>query len=571
MLGSVNLIADMESRISQIDASQLPVNACQQAEYTHLAAYLPALSGLLSQAPQLFDAAVWFAGVDQPRQFLIQTMDTTELRPTGGFTGQYAAVVTNGGRVQVSSLHDVDRLDYHEWCGSCGHTAPTIYDWWPFPNFGLRDSNLSPDFPTTARLVMGQWQTENIPGYLAQNDAIHLAGSGLDGVIAITPAPPAQILNITGSIAVPQFGETVTGANLITIIHHYQNDPDAIARENAICPATSDGPLGTRRKCFTQLLEKLIIARVRSLSLGQLESIGKLLLQDMQSKEIQIYVTNPQIEAELNTYNYASHLDTQPGQDALMVDQANVSVSKNTPYIAMTMNDNITLDAHGGATHQFTMTFVNNVGNHYVDGFTTFRDYVRIYVPAQAQLRDANGFDTGNPVCWVAPPWHAGEGEPARFAALPACNTGSGFFPDGSLSCPPGAWGPGPRSFDSFGGDGHTDMPVEDTGSPPNLTSDVAGRAMFGGFVVVPNSCTSRLTLTWYVPNVALPSRAVPNGAPAYTLDLERQLSTYINVTIKVTPAASVTDMVNLPVNYHATLTGNQVFIIPRVSARLGR
>ncbi|HEV7127558.1 MAG TPA: hypothetical protein VGN32_08955, partial [Ktedonobacterales bacterium] len=113
--------------------------------------------------------------------------------------------------------------------------------------------------------------------------------------------------------------------------------------------------------------------------------------------------------------------------------------------------------------------------------------------------------------------------------------------------------------------------PVEDTGWPPNLTSDVAGRTMFGGFVVVPNSCTSRLTLTWYVPNVALPSRAVPNGTPAYTFDLERQLSTYISATIKVTPAASVADMVNEPVNFHGTLTGNQVFIIPRVSARLGR
>lgn len=565
LASSLPELNDLEARISSIDPNELPVNACQRAEYVHLADQLPQLNSYLSKAPQLFDAAMWFAGVDQPRQFLVQTMDTTELRPTGGFTGQYGVLTASGGRVQMTPLHDVGYIDYNPgWSFTAGKRPPSVFDWWPFPNWGLRDSNLSPDFPTTAQLVLQDFVGENGPAFL------QLPTSQMDGVIALTPTPIAHVLLVTGPLQVPDYGETITAANLVDKIHYYQNDPTAIAKENAICPASSDNSPHTKRKCFTQLVAKLVLDRVRHMSLGQLQQLAKILLDDVKNKEIQIYLSNPQYEALLANYSYASHLTTTPGQDSLMIDQANVSVSKATPYINVTMTDNVTLDAKGGATHHLLVTFVNQVGSHFVDGFTTYRDYVRIYVPQQAKLQAANGFDTGKPVCWVAPPSNPKEQEPARFAGLPLCDTGPSFFADGSLSCPPGYWGPGPRSYDAFGGDGHTDMPVEDTGGPPNTTSDVAGRAMFGGYVVVPNLCTARLTLTWYVPNVALPSSAVARNAPGYTYIIERQLSTDIPTTITVQPNASITSMQNRPIHFQGVLNTDTILTIARVGTRIG-
>ena len=562
---SVPMLNDLEARISAIDPNELPVSACQRAEYKHLTAELPKVNGLLAKAPQLFDAAMWFAGVDHPRQFLVQTMDTTELRPTGGFTGQYGVLTASGGRVQMTPLHDVGYIDYNPgFSYTAGRRPPSVYDWWPFPNWGLRDSNLSPDFPTTAQLVLQGFVGESGPAFL------QLPSSQMDGVIALTPTPIAHVLLVTGPLQVPDYGETITAANLVDKIHYYQNDPAAIAKQNAICPASSDNSPHTKRKCFTQLVAKLVLDRVRHMSLSQLRQLATILLDDVKDKEIQVYLSNPQYEGLLANYGYASHLTTAPGQDSLMIDQANVSVSKATPYINVTMSDNVVLDAKGGATHHLLITFVNQVDSHFVDGFTTYRDYVRIYVPQQATLLAANGFDTGQPVCWIAPPTHPDEQKPARFAALATCDTGSGFFPDGSLACPQGYWGPGPRSYDAFGGDGHTDMPVENTGWPPNVTSDVAGRAMFGGFVVVPNMCTARLTLTWHVPNVALPSAEVPKNVPGYTLVVERQLSTDIPITINVKPDASVTSMLNRPIQFKGTLDSDKLFTIPRVDTRFG-
>jgi hypothetical protein len=310
---------------------------------------------------------------------------------------------------------------------------------------------------------------------------------------------------------------------------------------------------------------------VRHISLGQLLSLGKILLNDVKAHEIQIYATNPQVENFLVQQGYATRLNTTPGVDSLMIDQANTSVSKATSYINVSLRDNVTLDGKGGATHKLTVTFVNNIHNQNAYGFTTYRDYVRIYVPPQAKLQYANGFDTGRPVCWVAPPWNPKEQQPAKFSALPPCNTIGGFFQDRSLVCPPGFWGPGPRSFDAFGGDAKTDMPVDDTGYPTNYTSDVVGRAMFGGYVTVPNYCTATLTLTYYVPNVALPSSAVGQSGPAYTYIVERQAGTYLNVNVNVQPSNSVADEVNAPVHFKGTLSADLPFTIPRVGAQQGR
>jgi hypothetical protein len=261
-------------------------------------------------------------------------------------------------------------------------------------------------------------------------------------------------------------------------------------------------------------------------------------------------------------HGYGSALDTVSGQDSLMIDQANTSVSKASAFIGVSVTDNVVLDAKGGASHSVVMTIKNQpLGPYY--GYTTYRDYVRVYVPPHAQLTNANGFDTGKPVCWVAPPSHPNEQVPQRFKSLPPCPK-THFFPDGSLQCPAGDWGPGPRSSDAFGADGKTDYPVDDTGYPTNTTSDVNERSMFGGYVTVPEHCTAVVTLKYYVPGVALPSPAVAKQDAAYTYVVERQAGTNVTFHVTVHPASSVSGASNKAVSFSGVLSANQVLAVPR-------
>ena len=66
------------------------------------------------------------------------------------------------------------------------------------------------------------------------------------------------------------------------------------------------------------------------------------------------------------------------------------------------------------------------------------------------------------------------------------------------------------------------------TGPPPNQQSDEAGRAMFGGWVVIPKDCIMKITVVWYVP---------PMGKQ-YNLLLQSQASVYSPLDLIVHPSA---------------------------------
>lgn len=553
LVNSMSLLDDIGNRVSNLDPSELPISACQRAEYVSLTSKIPQVRNVLAQAPALFDSAMWLLGVDGQRQFLVQTLDSSELRPTGGFTGDYGILDIQGGRVQPFTLRDVDGVYLNT---PFSYRPPNVYDWWPFQRWGLRDSNLSPDFPTTAKLNIALFEG---PQHIWKT--IGLSDHNLDGVIELTPVPIAHILLVTGPITVPTYGDVVTADNLVTKIHYYQQDPTAIARQAQLSP---DVPT-TVRKRWTYIVSHMLEERVRHMSVSQLMSLAQIMLTDMRAHEIQVYFTDPEVENLLLAHSYGSHLTTTTGQDSLMIDQANVSVSKASPYIQTTVQDNVALDTKGGAAHRLTITLKNIPKGPYY-GFTTYRDYVRVYVPQGAHLQFANGFDTGVPVCWAPPPWHPNETVPDRFKSLSTC-PGSGLFPDGSLQCPAGGYGPGPRSYDTFGGDSKTDFPVDDTGDPTNTTSDLAGRAMYGGFVTIPVNCTSVITLNYYVPNVAAPSSAVPASAAAYSYVIERQAGTNITYNIHIQPSKSVAAETQSPVSFKSVLTTDATILVPRRSS----
>ncbi len=68
---------------------------------------LPSIRNLIMQNQNMVDLVTWLLGVGQPRRFLVQTMDTGEMRPGGGFTGQYGMLSIQNGRVTPFTLRDV--------------------------------------------------------------------------------------------------------------------------------------------------------------------------------------------------------------------------------------------------------------------------------------------------------------------------------------------------------------------------------------------------------------------------------------------------------------------------------
>jgi len=246
------------------------------------------------------------------------------------------------------------------------------------------------------------------------------------------------------------------------------------------------------------------------------------LLHDLKTKDLQIYVTNPQIEQLLARFGDAAQIDRSNTHDGLYVVQANVSASKASQYVRTILHDTVTLNANGGATHVLQMRLVySQLGPVY--GYDTYQDYVRVYVPPASKYLWGDGFDTGIPLCG---------------AYLGNCPQHD-VYPKDELLCPTGQFQPGaqaPSLADEDGGRWH---PLDTVGPPTNFASDEPGRAMFGGWVVIPKNCTMTVTLSWYVPPVG-------QNNP-YTLLFQRQAGTFPELDLTILAAPGNCAALNTP------------------------
>jgi hypothetical protein len=526
------LIDDIQQQTHQLSLDALPaglISVQQREQVQELIRLLPQVETALVQGRDLLDSFGWLLGVDQPRTFLVQTLDRAELRATGGFTGQYGELHIENGRMAPFSLRDISLIEYADRSPTSDQLAPGAYrSWWPFANWGLRDSNLSADFPTSAQIATHQYQQE--------------VNRKVDGVVVFTPFFIEHILQILGPITIPSYNETITAQNLEQRLHYYQLDNAGIAKQlhmQGKDSSTSD------RKQFTALVAHTVMDRIRHASPEELMALVREIPHSLRTRDLQIYFTNPQLEDLLMQYDIAGQLDRSTAQDGLYVVQANVSASKASQYVRTSISDTVSLDAAGGATHVMHLSLAyTEIGQIY--GLDTYRDYVRVYVPPSAKLLWGDGFDTGKPLC------------DGPFGPCPA----DSVYPHDELVCPTGQYQVGfaaPMLNDPYAGEWH---PLDTIGPPTNLVSDEPGRAMFGGYVVVPKNCTMTVTLSWYVP---------PVGHSSYELFVQRQAGTFpeLDLTILPTPV-DCAQLATSGVHFAGVLTEDTLFPLKSLYSSLG-
>ena len=88
------------------------------------------------------------------------------------------------------------------------------------------------------------------------------------------------------------------------------------------------------------------------------------------------------------------------------------------------------------------------------------------------------------------------------------------------------------------------------------MTSDLPGRAMWGGMTETPKNCISTITVSWYVPHAV---KHVP-GQPAYSLLVQKQGGYFPTVQIAIDDSA----LKGLkPYNYSGDLKADKLFSLP--------
>src|SRR5256885_6376652 len=343
------------------------------AQFLH---YLPSLQTLLHEADQLLPALPTLLGISAPAYYLVELLDTTELRPGGGFIKDYGFATLIGGRLSAAHISDANLLDAN--FAQTGQTLslPPAYSWFNqvTDSWNLRDSNLDADFPTAAR-------------YAEQNYSSEHARVDLQGVMAITPALMANALAITGPIGIPELHQTVTTRNLVDLIHYYQYGPGSLRQGGGIL-APGENADGSRN--FTELLAQHFLARLHQLPASDFPKFLQVLITSLQTKDLQIYFNAPAAENLLQSLNAGATIQPSVGDSFFVVD-ANISANHVNQLLTKTMDDQVSIDGDGNATHHTTMRYAW-LTNGETFGPPTYSDYVRVYVPSSSSLQGQQGW-----------------------------------------------------------------------------------------------------------------------------------------------------------------------------------
>jgi hypothetical protein len=384
-----SLASTVLGQVQQLPPSAASLDPHLGSILATVSTHMPEFTQGLQDAKNLMAVLPQLLGVGKPANYLLQVMDSTELRPGGGFIGNFGAITLSDGRMQGRpQIKDVDLLDQHY----KGITLPSQLSWFTSggSTLGFRDSNMDADFPSNAARAIQDYNYEQGQTLLSNK-----AGpiTSFQGVIAITPWLIANALTLTGPITVPYFNTVVTASNLIQQIHHWQLTPLLGGSDTQLDPSCGS----SYRKAFTCYLFKAFLSKLGALSGTNFSGLGKLLISSIHTKDIQIYLTNSGVEALLLHNNLASALNAPKSGDGLMVVDANIDGIKANNYMNYTWNDRISLDSSGNATHRLVLTYqypyskdaLNNSfpsasANKGCPAVVCYQDFLRIYIPASS-------------------------------------------------------------------------------------------------------------------------------------------------------------------------------------------
>lgn len=373
------LLNTSAAQVNQLHPSDLDIDPRVAPVIATFRTALPKLQRELQDTQTMLNAAPVLLGIGQPTSYLIEQLDSTELRPGGGFIGSYGIATVSGG--QITNIHMTDTYLLDKAFTHTGRRIPfpPAYHWFPpVHSWGLRDSNLDADFPTAAR-------------YAEQIYRIEGGTVPVQGVIAITPWFIQNALKITGPIYVSEYNETITTQNVVNRIHYHQLNEELKGGD----VPSPDGHSSLRKR-FTELLFEHFFARVRALASKATPQFMSLFRNALYTKDIQLYLNPDQAEEVLQHFQLASAIQA-PAGDSLLVVDANVQGNKANNFITYALHDQVTIDGSGNALHHTTLTYnwpysVDSLKNNYGGDPKKYTDYIRIYVPPGSVLQAQDGW-----------------------------------------------------------------------------------------------------------------------------------------------------------------------------------
>jgi len=353
------------------------------------------------------------ASTSGPQTYLLLMQNEDELRATGGFLTEVGTMVIKDGEIISYDFENSYNLD--DLSKSYPPAPWQLEHYMDAHMLLLRDSNWSPDFPTSAALAE----------YLFAYKSFHTS----DGIIAIDQQAVQMLLKVIGPIKIDTVSYPITSENVIEYMRTAKFD-------------SGNQPYDpTQRKDFIGELGGAILVKLKSGQNISLEELSKTLIDVLNQKHILLQLDDPEMTNVLSERGWDGAV--RPGKgDYLMVVDSNIGFTKSNAVVDSQVNYWVDLTNLSNPVAELKLIYANHASENVpctsiqvrlpsdAEGTLSYQqqinrcywDYLRVYSLAGTQLLDATPHAVQGD--WMLD----GQGVPARIDILDEGITGVQSF-----------------------------------------------------------------------------------------------------------------------------------------------
>jgi hypothetical protein len=376
LAGTHQVLRESQEALSVLERGFLaaPLSDAIEDLKTRLAKQEPSMQRAALAARLLPD----LLGRTGPRHYFLAFQNNAELRGTGGLIGNWGELVAENGNLRLERFGRLKELNERA-TRLPPEVLPTgfVNRWGELgADSQWQQINVSPDFPTTARVISAQYE--------------EAGGQAVDGVIAIDPPGLAALLELTGPISVEGWPEPITAENVVHVTLR-----DAYIRY----PVEQDAA----RIQFLDNLARGVTEAFTTADLGSPVRVASAFGKAVGGGHLMVYLANP--DEQRLAVALGAHGQVPPLQgDSLMVVNQNVAANKLDSFLQRNITYNVQLDpsrSPAALSGQISITLENQVPDGlpssiigpYTDAFQPGenRSYVSVYSPFKTSVVKVDG------------------------------------------------------------------------------------------------------------------------------------------------------------------------------------
>ena len=295
---------------------------------------------------------------NQERAYLVLLQNSAELRPGGGFLGQYAIIKIKNGNVVSTYVEDANLLDQRI---QIDISAPFPFKrMMQIKKWKFRDSNFSPDFPTNVAKAKYFFR-------LAGGNS-----NNFDGVIAVNSQVFDDIFKLTGPISVPGYSGEFNSENASRKL-------EEIVEKAYIMNPELDTQ---NRKAILKTMAPIIVNKL--LTLGNITKIAELFHNETKNRDIMLNFNDANLQQAVASVYWDGTVPQDWGGDYLMAVDANMGALKTDFFMKREMNYDVDF-TQPKPTVTLNIKYKNTAP--YGDWRTSdYHAYLRVYVPKGSEF-----------------------------------------------------------------------------------------------------------------------------------------------------------------------------------------